>query len=462
MHGTWVTGGPWERFGLYNHYAVLRDDGLAMMMPAHCGELVPGSTEDLVAHLSTMREAGEPVAPLTLELDPTYRCASRDCGGSCFSAPYRRLAPTAALPPQVLQDLVADFAAHGGRILRLDGGGDPLLHPEVACGRLLDQAARSGLKSTILTSGDYLDRAHLPALAESRCYVRVSLNAGTDATRRAVHGNRIALATILTAISRLAGEHRSRGSGTPIGATFLLNEHNADEVLLGAVRARDAGVQHFAVRRVLGPPSMRPTWRPGQLDRLTEQLAQIVEMAGPEFRVAVPWRSLDEGDLDPRSGDVAASRCWQSTLKVVVEPDPDSGLARAQLCGRYRGTGIGQRMSLPPLFAAHAGKGWVRGWREARAAYGVSPMQLLATCSSCIDRGFIQLVDRLWNFTDGASRRFVVLHLAGNRNLSEEVLHAAVVRGRGGMSIPWQAYFGGHSPAQAASLWPPAVASSPA
>ena len=80
FEGKWIHGTPWQRFGLYNSYVVIRADGRMLKIPAHAGELAPGSTEDLIAAIASFDSTrGYPSAPLSLELDPTYRCASRDC-----------------------------------------------------------------------------------------------------------------------------------------------------------------------------------------------------------------------------------------------------------------------------------------------------------------------------------------------------------------------------------------------
>jgi hypothetical protein len=410
--GRWIVGTSWQRFGLYDRYVVVRPDGEVLEMPAHAGELVPGSTEDLIAVLRAFdRGARRPPAPLTLELDPTYRCASRDCGGHCFSAAYRSVAPTATIPTALAEDVIKTFAFEGGRVVRFDGGGDPLLHPDVRSGRLVELAAQLGLKTTILTSGDLLDRANLRRIAACGCYVRVSLNAATDATRMRFHGNRVPLVRILAAVELLAGHLTALGSETPVGATFLLSATNHEEVLACARAAKEAGIRHFSVRRILGPPQLRPGFAGAQQDRVSELLEEVAALHTDEFRVAVPWRAPEEPDLNPSDGDFSASQCWQSTFKTVVEPDPEVGGARAQLCGRYRGSGVGQRLALPALFSMSDARDWVERWQRSFSDYPISRPQLLGTCVSCIDRGFILMVERLLGFVGDPRSDFRILHL---------------------------------------------------
>jgi hypothetical protein len=410
--GRWIEGSPWQRFGLYNSYVVIRSDGALLKMPAHAGELVPGSTEDLLAALRALDSThSHPPAPMTLELDPTFRCASRDCGGSCFSVVYRSRAPNASIPTPLLKAIIHQFHEEGGRILRFDGGGDPLLHRDVRSGELIEFAAERGLKTTVLTSGDALDHADLERFGRSGCYVRLSLNAATDRTRQLFHGNKVLLHRILTSVERLVGCLARFGSQTPVGATFLLSPINYQEVLTCAHLARDAGVRHFSVRRILGPNTLRPRFIHSQKERLSELLAEVQRLHSENFRVAVPWRPVDEPDLNPAAGDFTASRCWQSTFKTVLEPDPVGTGARAQLCGRYRGSGLGQRFALPTLFSLSSGTEWVAHWRRSFTDYPIAREDLFGMCVSCIDRGFITMVDRLMRFVGDPRTGFRVLHL---------------------------------------------------
>lgn len=410
--GKWIEGSAWQRFGLYNSYVVVREDGRVLKMPAHAGELVPGATEDLVDAVRSFDYGhGYPAAPLTLELDPTFRCASRDCGGACFSAEYRSFAPSAMIPTPLLKEIIQDFYSHGGRVVRFDGGGDPLLHSAVLSGEVVEFAAHLGLKTTILTSGDWLDRANLDRIAESGCYLRLSLNAATDTTRRLFHGNRYSLTEILVTAKRFVEILGRINPEVPVGATFLLSRLNYKEVLSCAYLAREAGIRHFSVRRILGPAKLRPNLSASEDNEAAELLLKVKKLQSNSFRVAVPWRSVRENDLSPKDKDFCAVQCWQSTFKSVVEPDPVSGGARVQLCGRYRGSGVGQRMKMEPILLFSSGGAWVSKWRESFDSYPFTRQQLLHHCVSCIDRGFIVMMDRLLGFVKGHQEGFRILHL---------------------------------------------------
>jgi MoaA/NifB/PqqE/SkfB family radical SAM enzyme len=409
--GNWVQGSPWERFGLYNHYVVLREDGCAAKIKAHAGDLVPGSTEDLIASIQRFDPAnGFPTAPLCIELDPTFQCYSIDCGGHCFSAEYRALNPRGEIPADVIKEIIVTFAESGGRVVRFDGGGDPLAHAGIRSGALPEFANSYGLKTTILTSGDALLRTNVQRLGEANCYLRVSLNAATNRTRQIFHGNKIELTKLLDRIRQFAQWRDINNPGLPIGATYLLSHLNYNEVYECAVLARDNGLNHFSVRRVLGPAALRPDSQQIDEERLQELLEQTRRLMSRSFRVFIPWRHIEEPDLSPAKDDFVATRCWQSTFKAVIEPASEAAY-QVQLCGRYRGAGVGQLMQLPPLFSHTLDTNWLDKWRASFTDYGISRAELPRKCISCIDRGFIKMIDELLTFIGDPLKHFDIIHL---------------------------------------------------
>jgi hypothetical protein len=243
-----------------------------------------------------------------------------------------------------------------------------------------------------------------------QCYVRVSLNAATENTRARFHGSRVPLARIVANVERLVGILARLGSETPVGVTFLLAPTNHQEVLKCARMVRDAGARHFSVRRILGPTALRPQFSRAQNDEILRLFEEVRCLHSKEFRVAVPWRPVDETDLNPGADDFSAARCWQSTFKAVLEPDP-GGVARTQLCGRYRGGGLGQRLALPALFSMATGGEWVLRWQRSFTDYPIARDRLLGVCVSCIDLGFIVMVDRLLKFVGDPRDDFRILHL---------------------------------------------------
>lgn len=417
FNGQWISGSPWERFGKYNSYVVIRKDGHVKIISAHSGELVPGSTEDLLIYLKQNQGClQKPKSPFALELDPTYVCSSKDCGARCFSSAYRKESPGASIPTNTLKEIVVDFASNGGLILRLDGGGDPLCHPAVRNGEITELAYDLFLKSTILTSGDLLSKSNLQRIVRSNCYLRISLNAANSKTRRLFHGNSVELDNIFRAIEKYANLRNIENPDLPIGSTYLLDLINYREVADCAKRARESGINHFSVRRILGPSNLRSNFNEYQIKEIDEFFKKTMELSSEEFKVFLPWRGVNEPDLNPSKQDFNAERCWQSTLKTVVEPDYKSRGYKIQLCGRYRGNGVGQKMQLPELYASTTGKDWISKWQNSFDTYLPSREMLLNTCVSCLDRGFILMIDELTNFLKDFPEGYSLYHLNNTSN----------------------------------------------
>lgn len=283
------------------------------------------------------------------------------------------------------------------------------MHEGVRNGRLLLKAQNLSLKTTLLTSGDLLGETDLYALALSDCYLRVSINAAKEETRRRFHGNNVSLNSVLSCIERLANLLSSRAGDTPIGVSFLLDTSNYEEIVRCASLCRDAGVSHFSVRRVLGPAFTRPSFDDSQCQRINLILSQVMALNSETFSVFVPWRELNEPDLSPLAGDIPSSRCWQSTLKTVIEPDPSPELFRVQLCGRCRGSGLGLASNDGPLLTLDNPADWTSRWRRTFFDDGYSRTSLVHRCPSCIDRGFIMMMEGVINGLN--SHDFTILHL---------------------------------------------------
>ena len=409
--GQWVYGNAWERFGLYNKYVVLRDDGEIFKLNAHAGELAPGSTEDLVKTIMRLDlDSCQLNAPLTIELDPTYTCYSKDCGSHCFSAEYRLENPRLSIPTNTIEDILNTFSDAGGLIVRFDGGGDPLAHKDVRNGYLVALAHKLGLKTTILTSGDALTSTNLELLGASNCYLRISLNAATDKTRQIFHGNKSSVTKIFNQISSFSQWLKVNNPTLPIATTYLLSDKNYSEVYDCALQAKEAGFNHFSVRRILGPDSLRSNFSEDQLEEIDAQFEKIKNISDNTFRSFLPWRNLNQPDLNPSANDFIAATCWQSIFKVIIEPSHEKNY-RAQLCGRYRGGGIGQKMQLPALLESNDGLDWLSLWQDSFLKYKYKRSELPFTCISCIDRGFIKMIDNLISFLGNTKNDFEILHL---------------------------------------------------
>ncbi len=381
----------WEAFGRANG-VLLRRGTRRVLLRGHGGEVVPGFIiEHLFPAVRAYCRSGF-VYPITAEVDPTWVCRSvTNCGGHCFSMSYRA-GHLYSMDARLLGEFVRSFASAGGKVVRWDGGGEPLVHRAIRDGSLVATCAELGLAQTILTSGDLLAGANWDAYIDANLYLRVSLNAATDVTHARFLGIPDRLTTILATLEGYAARKANSPTGrsTPLGATYLLSHLNWHELADCAAMAKGVGVNHFSVRRVLGPPALRP--EPIDEAALDEQFERASALEDDSFQTFLPWRHVSEPDVPAH--EIPAERCWQSLFKLVLEPTADRSRLGLNLCGRYRGGGVGQLRQIPPMMLGFEElRDFEATWRHWLLEH--DRRELLMTCPSCIDRGFIMLVDRL-------------------------------------------------------------------
>jgi hypothetical protein len=177
--GTIVSGvNEDEEFGKWNRIVAVDDEGSVLdIFPGHGGEFYPGSLNDHVEALRARVVRGR-IWPVQADLDISNACTGR-CSW-CFSAHYRQVC-SGATSGELLSCLICDLAEGGTKIVRFDGGGEPLTHPHIM--KLTRLAHDLDMKTAVLTNGDLLDDRHARVFVDTKTYVRISFNASCNATR---------------------------------------------------------------------------------------------------------------------------------------------------------------------------------------------------------------------------------------------------------------------------------------
>ena len=387
--GRFVHGDDNSVFGRWNTLVSVSRTGLPLqVVSGHGGELIPGRLDDHVAALRDYVRTGVR-RPVQLDIDPSMACPSA-CT-FCFSASYRASRRTGLLMHgALLLELIDGWADQGVRVVRFDGGGDPLTHPRLA--DAIGAAARRGLRTAVLTAGDLLREAHLKPFLDARTYLRVSLNAGTDATRLEIHrprARRLGLHGPLAMVRRLAdlraAEYGTMGRALmPLGATSMLAPANACDTYAIAEEARRAGFDHLSFRVVLGAEHA-VSYPPAARDELNRQLAQVLtELVDDEFQVFTPTRPLTDTGYRPAEH---FDTCLASTHRALVEVGPDPHTAVNVPCGRYRGHGFRWRPGCTELTVF----GLLRSAADINYVLQGPTMARLVSafpdsCGDCIDR----------------------------------------------------------------------------
>lgn len=385
--GHFVFGSGNEIFGRWNALVAAHSAPGAMVFRAHGGEIIPGTIEDHIDRIRRNIAEGTEL-PLQVDMDVSMACPSACL--FCFSAGYRGSRTTGRLmDTQLMLSLIRQSAQLGVKVVRFDGGGDPLTHP--ALPQAIGLCRELGLRTAVLTAGDLLSERLIPVFLRARTYVRVSLNAAEDATRSALHGQhggRHGVQRILDVI-RLLADRRNEAFGSagyaemPIGATSMIHPMNAAETVAIAERAKHAGFDHLSFRVILGD-ALRVDFTEAARSQLTAAFDQIRgAVADENFQVFLPTRDItDEGYVPSRY----FRQCRASTHRALIEVGPAPERAALIPCGRYRGHGYRAGPEEDRLVFGHLSPAEPLGdvWlgNPMRQLLGSFPQR----CKDCIDR----------------------------------------------------------------------------
>lgn len=384
-------------FGHWNRIvAWLPSRRAVRVFAGHGGEILPGRFDDHVERMRSNILTGVD-RPIQLDLDLSMACPS-NCG-FCFSKPYREARSEGRLmDPAAVDRTIDGFAAQGVKVIRFDGGGDPLTHPHLMAA--IARCAGHGITTAVLTAGDLLRPAMFDTLVEAGTYVRVSLNAATDATRLEIHSPRrlkFALTNVLDALHGLNERRLQQWGADPresmlLGTTSMIEPRNVHETFQIAEAARDAGADHLSMRVVLGRDHA-VSFTDAQRDQFAEQRDRVLaELVDDRFQVFFPTRNLsDEGYVPSSYFDT----CRASTHRALVEVGRSPDTPAIVPCGRYRGEGYLDDGSGDAVTYGTLGPGddlaevWMgEGMARRHASFPDA-------CGDCIDRSANQLLDGL-------------------------------------------------------------------
>lgn len=189
--------------------------------------------------------AGKMPPPIHTQLIPSNVCNAR-----CNFCSYRQHGYSSAeqfddrsqLPPKLLQEIIRDCAALGTKAIEITGGGEPMVHPQIAdvFGSILD----NGIELGLVTNGSLLPSAAFERLARAT-WVRVSMDAGTPATYAAIRGvSEVTYHRTREHIRRLAKR------GPTLGVGFVVTKDNWTEICTAASNARADGASNIRISAV--------------------------------------------------------------------------------------------------------------------------------------------------------------------------------------------------------------------
>ncbi|MEU4208901.1 radical SAM protein [Streptomyces sp. NPDC026206] len=229
--------------------------------------------------------------------------------------------------------LLRQFAANDGRAVTFCGSGECTTHPGYPA--ICDAGHEAGLRIGLITNGSRLGRrVTAECVASTHTWVRIGLNAGTEATFDAITRDRED-----TFVSLLENVGRLRQSAIDpdfrIGFHYVITARNHREIMAAAHVAREAGAHYIRFEPELSGALGHATAEP-VMDEVTAALGEAAGLATGAFEVSVP--ELDQGPTD-RVGAVEGDfgRCHYSRFVTAVGADGNLyPCPQVHLDSRYR------------------------------------------------------------------------------------------------------------------------------
>lgn len=226
--------------------------------------------------------------PLMVVLSITYVCNSKCPGCPYTNSSIRNNYKDALFMPADLFKKIADECGKYGAYIRLSGGGEPLLHPQMV--KLIEYAKAKGAKIGLITNGSVMtpDKADR-ILACGTDMIEFSADASDsntyDIVRRGLNFNNL----IKNVKYTVAKRNKIKSPSKII--VSIVNQKAIQEKLEKAIKFWEAIVDNVQVRKYL-------TWGINK----KENSADPIPYLSPQDRIPCPWL-FERINIDSR-GDV--------------------------------------------------------------------------------------------------------------------------------------------------------------
>ncbi len=277
----------------------------------------------VLAHPELVRRfvAGDTIRPIHMRIGIMGACNMR-CNFCNFHSPnedqfYDLFSFKDSIATGKCIQLLSEFATNEGRAVTFCGSGECTIHPGYV--DICRAAHGAGLRIGLITNGSRLRRESVArCVAETHTWVRVGLNAGTEATfNRITHDKERTFDSFLSAVRQL--RETAVDPDFRIGFNFVVTEENHREIRSAAEVARASGAHYVRFEpefySALGHDTIGPV-----LDDIARDLAAVAELSDDTFEVSVP--KLDRGPMDRVDvveGDF--ERCHYSHFVTAVGAD---------------------------------------------------------------------------------------------------------------------------------------------
>jgi radical SAM protein with 4Fe4S-binding SPASM domain len=277
----------------------------------------------VLAHEDMLRKfiEGQEIRPVHMRIGIMGACNMR-CNFCNFHSPneenfYDLFSFKDLIPTEKATKLLREFAATGGRAVTFCGSGECTIHPGYT--KISRDGHEAGLRIGLITNGSRLHTDELSrCVAETHTWVRIGMNAGTEATFNMITRDREnTFSRFVSSVSRLRDQ--SRDPEFRIGFNFVITQQNYREIREAAALAKEAGAHYVRFEpefySALGHETVESV-----LSEVSAALTEVATFGTPDFEVSVP--KLDRGPMD-QTDDVEGDfeHCHYSRFVTAVGAD---------------------------------------------------------------------------------------------------------------------------------------------
>ncbi len=258
-------------------------------------------------------------APVHVRIKPINRC-----NHSCWFCAYRadglslgdEMDLASRIPDAKMFEIASDMVRMGVRAVTFSGGGEPLLYKRLP--EIVELLAAGGVRVAALTNGSNLRGRMADAFAECGSWIRVSVDAGDDATYAATRGLKPETRPFSRLLDNLSG-FSARRSRCVLGVSFIIHEQSAPQIYDACRQFRDAGVSHIKLSgAVIGNDVAENKSYHGRLASIVApQIERAMALATADFGVVNHYHALTESFAKPYTA------CPMMNLLTVIGADCD-------------------------------------------------------------------------------------------------------------------------------------------
>jgi len=265
-------------------------------------------------------------APISINLDLTTACN--------FQCPHcidgEIINTGKILDLNYVKTLIRDWAKHGLKSVILIGGGEPVLYPHFE--EVVKFLKELSLQVGIVSNGTNIKKIeNICGLLDKKDWVRLSLDAGTDATFQKIHRSRVpvTLDMIMAAVKKM----RRQNKNFQMGFSFLIiGNHkkvnnitlvkNIQEIVPAAKLAKENSFSYLSLKPFISPEGERSTTiSKANLAEIRREVKKAKTLENENFKVVESINFLCFYDKDlKKTMQKQPQMCHAQFFRSIVIP----------------------------------------------------------------------------------------------------------------------------------------------